>query len=527
MYTLSCDGFPLLDVRDEELMVIEPKVKVETNTVGEGSFMIYNNHPYYDKLKKLKSVFEVSDDVGVIFRGRMTDDTVDFYNGKAVDLEGAMAFFNDSIVRPFAFPDDFLANAGYLEASKSGNVVEFFLKWLIENHNSQTQPFQHFKLGNVTVGDPNNYITRSNESHANTWETLKSKLFESSLGGFLCIRYEDDGNYIDYLADFELTNTQVVEFGENLLDLTTESSAAATYSAAIPLGNEKLTIESLADGDVTDDIVKKGDTLYSKSAVEKYGWIYAPVDETTWDDVTDANNLLKKCRDFMINAGTLFSDTIEITAADLHFTDEQIQSFRIYRNIRVNSRPHGHEGLYQLTMLDIDLLNPQNTKITVGDTQLTLTDSNSKKQAATEEKIFSIVKASTGDVVHDQDYQEFKESVEAQLDMYADELVAKFKQTFEEINSVNGDLQSKFTELYKYFSFSVDGLVIGSGNSAITLTLDNDRIVFKKNGYSFGWWDGNEFHTGNIVVEVNERAQFGNFAFVPRSDGSLSFLKVV
>ena len=68
--------------------------------------------------------------------------------------------------------------------------------------------------------------------------------------------------------------------------------------------------------------------------------------------------------------------------------------------------------------------------------------------------------------------------------------------------------------------------MIGSGNSAITLTLDNEMIVFKKNGQPFGWWDGNEFHTGNIVVEVNERAQFGNFAFVPRSDGSLSFLKV-
>ena len=60
----------------------------------------------------------------------------------------------------------------------------------------------------------------------------------------------------------------------------------------------------------------------------------------------------------------------------------------------------------------------------------------------------------------------------------------------------------------------------------MTLELDNDMIKFKKNGVQFGWWDGVDFHTGNIVVEVNERAQFGNFAFVPRSDGSLMFLKV-
>ena len=56
--------------------------------------------------------------------------------------------------------------------------------------------------------------------------------------------------------------------------------------------------------------------------------------------------------------------------------------------------------------------------------------------------------------------------------------------------------------------------------------IDNDMIEFRKNGVAIGWWDGTDFHTGNIVVEVQERAQFGNFAFVPRSDGSLSFLKV-
>lgn len=38
--------------------------------------------------------------------------------------------------------------------------------------------------------------------------------------------------------------------------------------------------------------------------------------------------------------------------------------------------------------------------------------------------------------------------------------------------------------------------------------------------------DGVDFHTGNIVVDVNERAQFGNFAAIPRSNGSLSWLKV-
>lgn len=56
-----------------------------------------------------------------------------------------------------------------------------------------------------------------------------------------------------------------------------------------------------------------------------------------------------------------------------------------------------------------------------------------------------------------------------------------------------------------------------------TYADDSTYVVYS---VAFGSWDGNDFYTGNIVVKLNERAQLGNFAFVPRSDGSLSFLKV-
>lgn len=90
-------------------------------------------------------------------------------------------------------------------------------------------------------------------------------------------------------------------------------------------------------------------------------------------------------------------------------------------------------------------------------------------------------------------------------------------------------------KLSKYIRFMEDengdssetALIIGSGDSAITLEIDNESgIVFKKNGQPFGHWDGEDFHTGNIVVDTNERAQFGIFAFTPRDDNSLAFVKV-
>ena len=130
--------------------------------------------------------------------------------------------------------------------------------------------------------------------------------------------------------------------------------------------------------------------------------------------------------------------------------------------------------------------------------------------------------------VETSDYEEFKTTVSSQLSIMADEIKMNFEKSTSSIEKIDGDVQSKFTQLYKYISFSGDtAITIGSGDGSLTLELDNEKgIVFSKNGVAFGTWDGNNFYTGNIVVRLNERAQFGNFAFIPRSDGSLSFLKV-
>lgn len=584
MYQVLCDGFPLLDFRDENLILFNPKVKVEVNTVGEGSFTIYKNHPYYDTISRFKSIIEVRDEIGTIFRGRMTDDGFDFENGKAIDLEGVMAFFNDSIIAPYNFPDDFLADENYIAASESGNVVEFFLNWLIEQHNSQVQDWQKFKLGNVTVSDPNNYIARSDTSLQTTWDVIKAKLFDSALGGYLCIRYEEDGNYIDYLSEFTLTNSQEIEFGENLLDLKKDTKGSETYSAIIPIGAEievetgevdedgkaitekkKLTLESIEDGNINDDVIKVTlpnglHAIYSASAVENMGWICPKPSETTWDDITQPNNLKTKAVEYLTGTAMMLTETITLTAVDLHFTNKQIQSFRPYRNVNAKSTPHGMEKTYPLTKLEIPLLEPQNTKITLGETAKTLTVQNNKYESEAIQRIETaekdieenrtsvteakeqiltqstqvintcnkIILGALESYVETGNFEKYQKTVSAQLKVVSDQISFNFESTTKDIEDVNGDLKETNNKLEKHFDFSLEnGLIIRTGEeNEMQLVLDNDIISFQKNGVQFGWWDGVDFHTGNIVVDVEERAQFGNFAFVPRSDGSLSFLKV-
>ena len=138
-----------------------------------------------------------------------------------------------------------------------------------------------------------------------------------------------------------------------------------------------------------------------------------------------------------------------------------------------------------------------------------------------------IILSATTDFIVSGDFEAYKESVEAQLKIMSDDIKLQFSTTNKSVTDLESSTSQEFEIIKKYFDFGADGLTIGSGESAIKLTIDNDDgIIFTKNGEQFGYWDGNDFYTGNIVVRANERAQFGAYAYIPRSDKSLMFLKV-
>ena len=556
MYQIKCDGNLIYDPRLEQVKVLNAICKLKVNSVCSASFTILNNHPFYGRMEKLKSVIEILQDDDVIFRGRMTDDSRDFHKKLKVDVEGVLACANDTIIPPFNFPDDFPDAPG--EGAEE-NVVEYFLSWILEKHNEHVQEWQKLKLGTVTVRDKNNVIVRSSEHHASTWDTLKSKLFESSLGGFLYVRYEPDGNYVDYVDSFPLTNLQHIRLKDNVLDIMTDSDGNETYTAILPLGEDGLTIDGLEDGDLTEDLVKMGHYIYSKSGVENYGWICVPIREATWDDVTTVDELRDHGIERLGGDTLKLASIITIRAVDLHFADGETPTIKPFRNVVVDIPTHDIEGeTMPLTELEIDLLNPQNTVIILGDTLWSMVDINHRQQQNAQTKVENvqyeikqnativteleqqlliqttqvindcneIILAALESYVETSNFEAYKETVSAQLQILADEIVMNFTSVTEQVNSVDGDLQAEITQRLKHITFSDDGIIIGAGENAMQLKLDNDQILFMKNGIQFGWWDGVDFHTGNIVVEVNERAQFGNFAFVPRSDGSLMFLKV-
>lgn len=387
MYQLKYKNYILYDPRlaDEKLIVRDPSVKLAVSKAGEMSFTVDAEHPYLSNLRRMSGLVELLDGTFPIYRGRITSDIKDFYGAHKIETEGIMAALNDSIIPPFNFPEDFAEDASYKAAAASGNVVDFFFRWILAQHNSQVSTEQQIKPGVVTVSDPNNYITRSSEEYATAMTTISDKLFKSSLGGNLLIRYENDGNYLDYYAELPLTNTQTVEFAENLLDLSSEVDGTSIYTAILPEGKDGLTIGNLPDGDLTDDLVKSRKIIYSKSGVNTYGRITRHV---KWDDVTVAANLQTKAKAALADNGLSMPETITCKAVDLGW-QEGIQHFRVGRMTALVSTPHGYSASYPLMELAPDILNPGNTQITLGATRRTFTGSQIDAGRKTEASIDS------------------------------------------------------------------------------------------------------------------------------------------
>ena len=337
-------------ISDDALTLAEAKLDLEVGKAGSFTFKIYPTNIGYNYFQKFKSYVSLYREDRLIFSGRVLEEKKGFSNEKTIICEGLLAMLNDSIIRPFSF---------------QGTITEF-LTMLINNHNSQVSEDKQFTLGTVTVTDPNNYIARSREGYNSTMTLFDDTV--STLGGYFVVRPENGVLYIDYLEDFTAESGQEVNFGENLLDITKESSGTELITALIPLGAEseetqedgtvirrKLTIESVNDGN---------DYLTNTEAIEKYGFILGTHE---WNDVTRPENLKTKGEAYLAQA-VMEKTTINISAVDMAKAGADIDSFLAGEYVNIKSSVHSIDAKMLIKKQSLNLLNPSQNKLTVGDT---------------------------------------------------------------------------------------------------------------------------------------------------------------
>ena len=382
-YTVTYDGDFLFDPYGDDV-ITDSNISGEVNAAVYFDFTIARNHRLYNKLEEKAGIVRVYSDSKLLFMGEITDIQEDFYGSKQVSCVDPRDHLNDVLLRPYS-------TVSGEQSITAPSSVDGYFQWLIDKYNEgMINPKFHFQVG-VNQGaylEKNNYIYRSSEQFPSVGSELEDKILDS-LGGYLTLTYPDDIPTLNLYADVHEANTQMIDFGVNLINFTKTTGTSDQYTAIRPQGGtpekdsddpdapdpEPTTIESLGDGvtSVDSDYVKKGDVVYCQSAVNRYGY-----KEYNWSesDTTDPNDLLEKAvADLKKKVEPKL--TLEVKAVDMALFMEGYDHLECGQVARVRSKPHGVDEYLLVSSMDIDLQDPSQTKYTLGQAYDSLTGEQS------------------------------------------------------------------------------------------------------------------------------------------------------
>lgn len=221
-YDNSVSGFGI-NGANHALTLIDPVLALEDSLAGEFNFTITQDNLAYDKIEKLTTVIEVWKNGSVYWRGRVTEQSSDFFKQISMHAEGSMAYLNDSFA-PYKVYNNI--------------PVDEYFKNLIRNHNrimeEKGDNDKIINIGNVTV---TGNVARKVTNYENTM-TLVQELLDN-YGGHLQMIYDHDGyQAINWLADYPRQSTQAIQFRTNLMDYTSQFDESDFCTAVIPLGEK-------------------------------------------------------------------------------------------------------------------------------------------------------------------------------------------------------------------------------------------------------------------------------------------------
>lgn len=433
--SIYADGALAYDSRLEDYDLVGLKVTHGLNVGGTAELILPLDHPAYDYFVGHRTVVTIYRGNVLRFRGRALYSADTSYGQRTVTCEGELCFLRDSINRPYSY--------------KSTPAKIF--RALVRKHNEQVEEWKQFAIGTVTVTDPNDYVSMESESAETILSTL-NKLVERC-GGYVVFTTAADGRrIINYYATLNQRSSQAIEFGENLLDFsstgantTTLATGLVPYGAKDETTKKRITIESVNGGK---------DYILAEDAVAVRGTIMAT---HTWDDVTEPANLLKKARAYL-DANKVFITSLELSALDLSYLDKDIDSFSVGDMIRVTSAPHGVNEDFQLTQMTEDLLNPAQSRITLGKDIQSLTGADVAGDYRAQNEVEAVK------VKYDTNFSSVAASVEASVLNQAAQIYAPQTETAALQQQITAEVNARAEAINK-----VSGVVHISGGAPINM----------------------------------------------------------
>lgn len=349
------------------------KINKVLNTADEFTFIITMQNTYYQKLKPI---------VGLVKVINLFDNSIEFY-GRILEISGEMdsgGIFHQEIVCESHL--GFLNDMTLMYEKRPNKGPEEYLRHVIDFHNARVEPHKRFKVGNITVPNktdsPYLYCT-----YETTWECIKERLV-AKFGGYLIMRSEKDGNYIDYLESIGEHKKSPIQLGKNIKSSSRNVSLADMMTQIVPIGGDLDKGSTETGSDVVREQVNIGPAmggplyLSDNALIKEFGVIRKIV---VWSEITDSNVLKARGQQYLDNQRVALANW-KVSVVDRALIDNNYEKFELgnYHPI-VNAPLSGIEEL-QIIEKEIDIIRPQAVELTIGADRLTLSSFQLQQQAA-------------------------------------------------------------------------------------------------------------------------------------------------
>lgn len=115
-------------------------------------------------------------------------------------------------------------------------------------------------------------------------------------------------------------------------------------------------------------------------------------------------------------------------------------------------------------------------------------------------------------------------SVSTEIEQTRNSVEIQFNQFSADLEAVATGADAEFEEIRKYIRF-VDGqILLGEVGNELELQIANDRISFLQDGAEVAYFSNRKLYVTD--TQILHSLQLGSFAFMPRTNGNLSFKKV-
>ncbi len=336
---------------------------LKESDIDDFQLTVNQSNVLFSSVKPLLTHVEIRQDNQIIFRGRALKPKREMTSSgqfmQSFSFESISAYLLDSVQRFKEVHD---------------TTVSDFFKTIINVHNSQVPDYKKFKVGKVTVTNSTDNVYRFID-YTDTLSTIQDKLIDR-LGGYLQIRFESDGNYIDYLNDVGVDhiNDNPIQIGKNLQSASVEIDPTSVITRLVPLG---ATIESDSE-DAESEVSKPRITIASVNSGKDYLDIPNLQKEfgiingsQVWDDVTQPANLLNKAKNW-IASQTIAVDSWSITAVEIGLNN--LSGFNVSDRYKFVNQAVAEPQMLRVVNKTIDLLSPHKSSLEIGNKSKSLTD---------------------------------------------------------------------------------------------------------------------------------------------------------